>query len=396
MAKQDGEAQGAPRAIQSQGEDAAKAYAVGEVAPRPLHPTVEMERVHIADPRRVPPPRGDERRGSGARNPEQRAPLADVGAPSVTMPEGLPVTKRQPIVIDSELLAQWHGERGGRGEGGAAEGLETAGAAATGAAKAAAGAAMAGAATDAAAGAAMAGAATDAAATDAAATDEAATDAAGAGAVGWVPRLAEVAAARRVERRAGRRRAMWVVAAGVVVGIASAALRTATVGSDGEDEVSGAAGGPARGGDVAPVAPAAPSAAVRAPAAPSGTAVAGAAAPLEADAGAPPDMETAMRAASARARSAAPHEGEVSARAASRPEGPRRAVIPSQESRPRGQAAPQRATPRPSATASAAPARAAAATPAREAPARPPVTAPSREAESASLPPGPYDKPNFD
>ncbi|WP_437295168.1 hypothetical protein [Sorangium sp. So ce426] len=53
------------RAIQSEGEDEAKAYAVGEVAPAPLHPTVEMERVQIEDPRRVPPPREGARRGGG-------------------------------------------------------------------------------------------------------------------------------------------------------------------------------------------------------------------------------------------------------------------------------------------------------------------------------------------
>ncbi|WP_437658013.1 hypothetical protein [Sorangium sp. So ce1182] len=203
MAKQGGEAPGVPRAIQSQGEDAAKAYAVGEVAPQPLHPTLEMERVHIEDPRRVPPPRGDARRGGGARNPEQRAPLADVGAPGVAMPEGLPVTKRQPIVIDSEILAEWHGGRAGEGDGGEAAG-------------------------------------TDAMPSDA---PEATALTGRAGAAGRAPRLAEVAAARRSARRAGWQRAAWVVAMGVLLAIGSAVVRSGRGARDGAGDVARAMGG---------------------------------------------------------------------------------------------------------------------------------------------------------
>ncbi|MGK3968887.1 hypothetical protein WMF38_37205 [Sorangium sp. So ce118] len=203
MAKQGGEAPGVPRAIQSQGEDAAKAYAVGEVAPQPLHPTLEMERVHIEDPRRVPPPRGDARRGGGARNPEQRAPLADVWAPGVAMPEGLPVTKRQPIVIDSEILAEWHGGRAGEGDGGEAAG-------------------------------------SDAMPSDA---PEAIALTGSAGATGRAPRLAEVAAARRSARRAGWQRAAWVAAMGGLLAIGSAVVRSGRGARDGAGDVARAMGG---------------------------------------------------------------------------------------------------------------------------------------------------------
>ncbi|WP_437620925.1 hypothetical protein [Sorangium sp. So ce1151] len=221
MVKQDGEAPGVPRAIQSQGEDAARAYAVGEVAPRPLSPTLEMERVHIEDPRRVPPPLADARRGSGARNPAQRAPLADVGAPSVSMPEGLPVTKRQPIVIDSELLAEWHGGRAGaEGEGGErAGGGERGGAAGS-----------------------------DAMSSDAPAAIALAGSAGGAG---RAPRLAEVAAARRSARRAGWQRAVWVVAMGVLLAIGLVLVRSGRGARDGAGEVVRGAGGAVRGVAVA-------------------------------------------------------------------------------------------------------------------------------------------------
>ncbi|XXT17845.1 hypothetical protein WME94_47185 [Sorangium sp. So ce429] len=221
MAKQGGEAPGVPRAIQSQGEDAAKAYAVGEVAPQPLHPTLEMERVHIEDPRRVPPPRGDARRGGGARNPEQRAPLADVGAPGVAMPEGLPVTKRQPIVIDSEILAEWHGGRAGEGDGGErggeGDGGERGGEGDGG----------------------------EAAGTDAMPSDapEATALTGSAGAARRAPRLAEVAAARRSARRAGWQRAAWVLAMGVLLVIGSAVVRSGRGARDGAGDVARAVGG---------------------------------------------------------------------------------------------------------------------------------------------------------
>jgi hypothetical protein len=88
------------------GEDAAKGYAIGEVGPRPLNPTEEMQRVWIDEARRLPKPGGDERKGNGPRNPEQKAPLSDKDS-GVTLPAGLPVTKLQPILVDSELLMQW-------------------------------------------------------------------------------------------------------------------------------------------------------------------------------------------------------------------------------------------------------------------------------------------------
>ncbi|WP_437588200.1 hypothetical protein [Sorangium sp. So ce1000] len=339
MAKQHGEAAGVPRAIQSQGEDEAKAYAVGEVAPAPLHPTVEMERVRIEDPRRVPPPREGARRGGGARNPEQRAPLADVGAPSVSMPEGLAVTKRQPIVIDSEILAEWHGGRGGGEGGGGTEGSEGAGR----------------------------DAATEG---DEASGRDAATGSEGTGRE--APRLAEVAAARRTERRAGWQRAAWVLAMGVLLAIGVTVLRSVWGAGGGAGEEARGAGGAVQG-DVAPPAETAGAAAENA-GAPGASAARAAGAPAVETAGAPAAEATGAPAASALGPRGAPG-------------GP---AVASHESGPRGQAAPQPVAPRPSATGPAAQV--------RDAPASSRVTPEERGAESPSgpVPPDPDDTPNFD
>ncbi|WP_437894933.1 hypothetical protein [Sorangium sp. So ce124] len=317
MAKQHGEAAGVPRAIQSEGEDEAKAYAVGEVAPAPLHPTVEMERVHIEDPRRVPPPREGARRGGGARNPEQRAPLADAGAPSVSMPEGLAVTKRQPIVIDSEILAEWHGGRGGGVEERGSEG----------------------------------------AGSEATEGDEATGSA---GARRTAPRLAEVAAARRTERRAGRQRAAWVLAMGVLLAIGVTVLRAGWGAGGGAGEAARGAGGVAEGEAAA-------------------RETAGRAAE---NAGAP-----GASAAHAAGAPAAESAGAPAASAPVAPSGaPDGAAAASQESGPRGQAAPQPVAPRPSATAAPRPRATGSAAPALETPASPRGTREERGAEGAPAP----------
>src|SRR5262249_6286216 len=73
-------------------------------------PTMEMETIRIEDLRRARAAGEDApRRRSGPRNPEQQAPLRSEG-PGVELPEGLPATKKQPILIDSELLLQWNEE----------------------------------------------------------------------------------------------------------------------------------------------------------------------------------------------------------------------------------------------------------------------------------------------
>ncbi|AUX36669.1 uncharacterized protein SOCE836_088770 [Sorangium cellulosum] len=384
MAREEREAPGAPRAIQSQGEAAAKAYVVGEVAPRPLQPTVEMERVHVEDPRRVPPPRAEARRGSGPRNPEQRAPLADVGAPGVTTPEGLPVTKRQPIVIDSELLAQWHEGRGGRG--GEGEGGEPRGAEAGGGPR---------------------GAEAVAACRRRGGPREQRGPRGGEGGgprgeggsgrpraarrrrargAGRTSRLAEVAAARRTARRAGRQRAAWVLAMGVLLAIGVAVARSGRGARDGASEVprSGAERCRARrrrsgGGGTAAESARAPGASAAgrrlrrsratAPVA-SGTArardgaVASGTAPVASGA-APVASGTAPVA------SAAPGGAAVAARPAPRSQPPP-AAMTAQQSRSGAPAAARRA---PGASGSAAPA--------REGPDAPRATSP-------------YDTPNFD
>ncbi|WP_437795051.1 hypothetical protein [Sorangium sp. So ce693] len=331
MAKQHGEAAGVPRAIQSEGEDEAKAYAVGEVAPKPLHPTVEMERVHIEDPRRVPPPREGARRGGGARNPEQRAPLADAGAPSVSMPEGLAVTKRQPIVIDSEILAEWHGGRGGGGEERGSEG----------------------------------------AGGEAAAEGDEATGSAGARRT--APRLAEVAAARRTERRAGRQRAAWVLAMGVLLAIGVTVLRSVW-------GAGGGAGEEARGAGEA----------VKRDA--KGAVEEKVGAPDEEKAGAPgAAMARAPAVSESEGPIAAPGGATASVRTTSPVEGSSGAATSSQQDRsggPAASAASQGAAPRARAVNSA--------TPARQAPSAPAGAAPVKERQEVPRPPSPYDTPNFD
>jgi hypothetical protein len=92
------------------GEDAAKGYAAGEVANGPLAPTMEMETIRIEDPRWLPAQGAtgrEEKRGSGPRNPEQRF-LKEKAEGALDFPEDLPATKRQPIVIDSDLLMDLH------------------------------------------------------------------------------------------------------------------------------------------------------------------------------------------------------------------------------------------------------------------------------------------------
>ncbi|WP_437732384.1 hypothetical protein [Sorangium sp. So ce1335] len=358
MAKQDGEAPGVPRAIQSQGEDAARAYAVGEVAPRPLHPTVEMERVHIEDPRRVPPPRADARRGGGARNPDQRAPLADVGAPGVAMPEGLPVTKRQPIVIDSEILAEWHGDGGAPAESGAAG----AGATGAGAGATAVGGATAGA---------GAGATSGAGATVVGGATAGADATAGTGATGKVPRLAEIAAARRAERRAGWQRAAWVVAMGVLLAIGTTVVRSGRGARDGAVEAARGAGDEV-GSAAASVRRA------------EGTAAESAPAPVASGAPVISVASAASVVSGAAGANAAPGAAAASTLPAPRSR-PAPAAMTAQQSRPGAPAA-----------ARGAPSAGGAAASARDAPSRPAGAATAQEGPGAPRPPSPYDTPNFD
>jgi hypothetical protein len=93
------------RCFRSNGEDSARAYAIGRV-PRHAGPLPERARVEICDPRRVATLRPDQRRGSGPRDPEQTTwrgprPL------EVERPDGRPVHKAQRFFVDPELYALW-------------------------------------------------------------------------------------------------------------------------------------------------------------------------------------------------------------------------------------------------------------------------------------------------
>ncbi|AKT37883.1 uncharacterized protein CMC5_020260 [Chondromyces crocatus] len=99
--------------LRSDGEDAVRGYAEGSIAPRPLAPTLEMERVRIVEgallidpsPCVCPPP--DARKPTGPRNPDQKH-LPQTPELGVALPERLPLTKKQPLVIDGDVLREWH------------------------------------------------------------------------------------------------------------------------------------------------------------------------------------------------------------------------------------------------------------------------------------------------
>lgn len=97
------------RILQSNGEPAARAYAIVAVRPRIVAPPVEVARVEILDPRRTATLRGDRPRGPGPRDPAQkewRAPKP----PGIELPDGRPIMKTQRFFIDPELFEQWEQE----------------------------------------------------------------------------------------------------------------------------------------------------------------------------------------------------------------------------------------------------------------------------------------------
>jgi hypothetical protein len=96
--------------VTSNGRNVARAYLVVAVPlPRP-EPALELYRVRSVDPRQTPTlAKGAARPASGPRNPDQRT-AALPRPPGIELPDGLPATKAQRVLIDPELVAQWRAE----------------------------------------------------------------------------------------------------------------------------------------------------------------------------------------------------------------------------------------------------------------------------------------------
>jgi hypothetical protein len=89
--------------VKSAGEAEAKGFVEAELPDEPVHPTMEMDRVQVVDPRHSPTlPRIELRKVSGPRAPEQMTKPEAAGA--VQAPLARPATKMQPIRIDPEML----------------------------------------------------------------------------------------------------------------------------------------------------------------------------------------------------------------------------------------------------------------------------------------------------
>ncbi len=98
------------RALWSGGQNEARVYAVLDVPePRP-EPSMPPERVYVVQPQRASTLRkGAAPVGSGPRNPDQRV-WPPPPPPGVDLPDGLPATKAQRVLIDPELISQWREE----------------------------------------------------------------------------------------------------------------------------------------------------------------------------------------------------------------------------------------------------------------------------------------------
>ena len=91
------------------GELAARAYALAPVPRRSVSPVADVARVEIVDPRRAATLRTHRRASSEPRDPGQnewRAPKR----PGVELPDARPIMKAQRVFVDPELVAQWEQE----------------------------------------------------------------------------------------------------------------------------------------------------------------------------------------------------------------------------------------------------------------------------------------------
>jgi hypothetical protein len=96
--------------LESNGQNEARAYAVVVVPPAHPEPEEDLERVQIVDPRHATTAvTGGAPAGSGPRNPEQRSP-SPAKPPEIDLPDALPATKAQRVLIDPEVVARWRAE----------------------------------------------------------------------------------------------------------------------------------------------------------------------------------------------------------------------------------------------------------------------------------------------
>jgi hypothetical protein len=98
------------RTLRSNGETEARAYVEAEVPAPRAEPALDAERVEIVDPHHTPTLHLDkQQKGSGPRNDEQTR-LREPGELSVELPDGLPLTASQLVIVPPELAAQWREE----------------------------------------------------------------------------------------------------------------------------------------------------------------------------------------------------------------------------------------------------------------------------------------------
>jgi len=100
----------------SDGKATARAYVLIAAPLSVPEPSAPAERVLCVDPLRTPTVRRGEPRGSGPRNPDQRAWPAPV-VPAVELPDRRPATKTQRVILDPDLVAQWRADARTKREG---------------------------------------------------------------------------------------------------------------------------------------------------------------------------------------------------------------------------------------------------------------------------------------
>ena len=103
--KRGGANEASPVVVKSAGEAVARGFVEVDIDEGPVHPTLEMERVQISDPRRSPTLRRiDIAKGTGPRAPDEVVKRGPAGP--VEMPLERPATKMQVVKIDRDLLAE--------------------------------------------------------------------------------------------------------------------------------------------------------------------------------------------------------------------------------------------------------------------------------------------------
>ncbi len=96
--------------LTSNGQNEARAYAMLEVPAPRSEPHIDLERVHLSDPRHVATaPSSATRACLGPRNVDQKV-WPPPPPPGLELPDGLPADKAQRVRLDPELVARWRAE----------------------------------------------------------------------------------------------------------------------------------------------------------------------------------------------------------------------------------------------------------------------------------------------